>query len=90
MEQADYIGYTSKTITICQNEHVAFFRYLFTKDSFKIKKDLKILFPLSYYINFITRLSLLPKLFSEIYFFFHNYAVDKILELEHIKQEKTF
>ena len=77
----------SKTCQICQNQHADFLRFLFTEDTLQIKKDLGLVSRLhllqnflirtcllKYYINwpgFITRLCLLPKLSSKMYFLFH-------------------
>ena len=73
-------------LDISPNQHTGLNRFLFTKDSLKIKKGLELVpmpifhiifykkFILKCYINwsnFITRLCLLPKLFNEMCFVFH-------------------
>ena len=74
-----------------------------SSDSLKIKKGLKLVsrssfshndlikgFILLYYINcpnFTTRLSLLPNLFSKMYFVFHAQAFDNVMIFEYLKSQ---
>ena len=89
--------YISKTIKTC---HTDFLGFLFTEDYLKIKKGLELVsrprfsqnfylnkFLLKYYINqpnFITRLCLLPKLFSKLCFVFHAQAFDDVMTFEYL------
>ena len=95
-----YHIFNSKAIKICPNQHVHLLRFLFTEDSLNIKKGLELVsrphcsqnflinFIEQYYINwpnFITRLCLLPKLFSKMCFVFHAGAFDDVMTFEYLK-----
>ena len=91
----------SKAIGICPNQHADLLRFLFTENSLKIKKGLELVsrpyfshnffiknLILQYYINWpniITRLCLLPKLFSKMCFMFHAWAFDDVMTFEYLK-----
>ena len=90
-----------KTIKLCPDLHTHFLRFLFIENYLKIKKGLEPVsrpyfslnflikkFILYYYINwpkFITRLCLLPKLFSEMCFVFHALSFEDVMAFEYLK-----
>ena len=96
-----YQVYNSKAIKISPNQHAGLLRILFTEDSLKIEKDLKLVsrpqysqnfsiknFILKLYINwpnFTTRLCLLPKFFYKMCFVFHAYAFEDVMTFEYLK-----
>ena len=100
LKQATYIS-TSKSTRISSNQHADFLRFLFTEHSLKTKKVLELVFRphfsyiflmnfflLQCYINwpnFITRLCLLPKLFSKMCFVFDSWAFDDTMTFEYLK-----
>ena len=96
-----YVFMICKAIKIYSNRNAVILWFFFTEDSLKIKKGLELLsrshfsqnflikiFLLQYYINwpnFITRLCLLPKSFSEICFVFHAWEYDDVMTFEYLK-----
>ena len=68
LKQAFYIRYVlAKLLKFVQISTLTS-RFLFTKDSWKIKKGLELVSRSNFQPNFITRLCLLFKLFSKMYF----------------------
>ena len=88
---------------ICPNQHPSLLKFLFIEDSLKITKGLELAsrpqfsqdflikdFVLHCYIiwpNFITRLCLLPKLFSKMCFVFHAWAFNDVMPFEYLKSQ---
>ena len=88
----------SKTIKICQNQNTDPFRFPFTEYQkgpgtsflatfFKEFFDKRFSFVILHnrWPNFITRLCLLPKVFSKMCFLFHAEAFDDVLTFEYLK-----
>ena len=90
----------NKAIKIYSNRNAGLLRIFFTEDSLKIKKGLELVFRSHFLynflikiflsqcyinINFITRLCLLPKFFSEICFVFHAWEFDDVMTFEYLK-----
>ena len=103
MFEANFLYYicNSKAIEICPNLHADLLRFLFTEDSLKIKKGLKLVSSphssqnfliknviLQYYVNwtnFNNRLCLLSKLFSKMCFVFHAWVLDDVVTFQYLK-----
>ena len=96
LKQATFIRHV-----LAKLSNADFLIFFFRQDFVKIKNDLELVFRpyfsdifliktsfLFYYINwpnFITRLCLVPKLFSKMYFVFHAQTFDDIMKFEYLK-----